>query len=112
MRILIARLHCSERLPRPFEARLIYISGSRDDFFRHNFLSFKKCDDRAAIRYLESSPPTVDLSRSLSGAGANFEDDINRCISNLQRVGLNRCIVFDLSKPEIPIWVVRVVVPD
>ncbi|HEX6508077.1 MAG TPA: YcaO-like family protein, partial [Chloroflexota bacterium] len=39
------------------------------------------------------------------------EDDIDLLLGRLQQAGLSQVIVFDLSRPDFPFSVVRVVVP-
>ena len=93
------------------QSRLVYIAGSRDDFFRHNYMRMKISDSREAIRAIQAMIPTVDARDRKSQATPTFEDDIHMALEKLRRVGLNQVIVFELTQPGFPIRVVKVVVP-
>ncbi len=93
------------------QGRLVFITGSRDDFFRHNYLRLKKGDDEQNVRILESVPPTVDARERKSEATDTFEGDIHILIEKLKRVGLDQVIVLDLTLPGLDIAVARVIVP-
>lgn len=93
------------------QARLVYISGSRDDFFRNNLVRFKKLDDGDAVRKMESREATADARERVSLATGTFEGDVGVCLARLRTVGLERCIVFDLAPSFSEIGVARVVVP-
>jgi ribosomal protein S12 methylthiotransferase accessory factor len=93
------------------QARLIYTAGSRDDLFHRHHLQFKKNDNQAAIRSLESIPTTVDAQDRESEAMPTFEEDIQVMIEKLGQVGLHQVIVLDLTRPGFNVSAVRVVVP-
>ncbi|KWT94651.1 YcaO-like family protein [Candidatus Magnetominusculus xianensis] len=93
------------------QGRLVYISGSRDDFFRNNLTGLKLSDNDRQIALLESVTPTIDMSGVKSESTDTFEEDILICLERLKRVGLNQVIVFDLTPEGYKVNVVRVVVP-
>jgi ribosomal protein S12 methylthiotransferase accessory factor len=93
------------------QGRLVYISGSRDDFYRYNLIGLQLSDNERQIELLESVPPTIDMSRLKSESTNTFEEDIIICLDRLKRVGLNQAIVFDLTPEGYKVNVVRVVVP-
>jgi len=93
------------------QARLIYIAGSRDDVFRHQYLRLKKPDDSFLKAAMKSMKPTVSGRDRISEATPTFEGDTNLALEKLKAVGLKQVIVVDLSCPGLPIHVVKVIVP-
>lgn len=93
------------------QARLIFIAGSRDDFFRHDYLRLKQGDDAATIQLIERLPATVDARARPSQATPTFEGDVGLVLERLRSVGLGQVIVFDLTHPEFEVSAVRVIVP-
>jgi ribosomal protein S12 methylthiotransferase accessory factor len=93
------------------QGRLVFIAGSRDDFFRHNYVRLKKGDDDQVIQRLEAIPATVDARERKSQATDTFEGDIHILIEKLKQVGLDQVIAFDLTLPNFDIAIARVLVP-
>jgi ribosomal protein S12 methylthiotransferase accessory factor len=93
------------------QARMIYVAGSRDDFFSHDFAQLKRRDDAQAVESLET------LRQAVHGGGerlttGTFEGDIHVIVERLRRAGLEQVLVVDLSRPDFPeVSVVRVIVP-
>jgi ribosomal protein S12 methylthiotransferase accessory factor len=92
------------------QARVIHISGARDDLLRSDYVRFKKIDHEAAIRQLEAEPATADARRP-SEATPTHHGDVQVLIERLQSAGMQRVAVFELPIPEGQLSVVRVVVP-
>lgn len=94
------------------QGRVVYISGSRDDLFRHNEVHLRNdVNDRAAIRMFEKMVPTVDARTRRSEATPTFEGDTLAALHKLKAAGLDQVIVVDLSRPDFPVNVVKVIVP-
>jgi len=93
------------------QSRLIYISGARDDIFRHDDRGFKVSDSSATIASLAGRAGTVDARDRASFATRSFEGDLQRLLGVVRRMGLEQVIVADLSHEELGIPVARVVVP-
>jgi len=94
------------------QGRAVYIAGSRDDFFRHNEVRLHHdVNEYAAQRLLTDFVPSVNGGERTSEATPTFEGDTLLAVQKLIRAGLDRVIVFDLSRPDFPIHVVKVVVP-
>ena len=93
------------------QGRLIYISGSRDDFFRCNYRRLKRGDDERTIDYIERSPETVDAGNRKNESSDTFEEDIIRVFEKLKKVNINQIIALDLTLPEFDIAVVRIIGP-
>jgi len=94
------------------QSRAVYIAGSRDDLFRHNEVHLRNdVNDHAARELLDQLPPTADARVRQSEATPTFEGDTLLAIEKLRRAGLHQVIVLDLSRPDFPIHVVKVIVP-
>jgi YcaO-like protein with predicted kinase domain len=93
------------------QARVIFVAGSRDDFFRHNYLSMKQGDDVSAIRDLERIPATVDGRHCRSSATATFQGDLQILLDRLRQIGISQVIVFELTEAPFTVAAVRVIVP-
>lgn len=93
------------------QSRLIYIAGSRDDYFRHDYLKHRMNDSDEDVQALDRQPAVVDLSGRQSESTPTFEGDIAVVLAKLARLGHHEVIVVDLSHEEIGVPVVRVIVP-
>jgi YcaO-like protein with predicted kinase domain len=93
------------------QGRLIYITGSRDDFFRHNYLRLKLNDSESTARMFDGMTPTLDAGARPSLATPTFEGDLHLIVDRLRAVGLHQVIVLDLTLPEFDVSVVRVLCP-
>jgi ribosomal protein S12 methylthiotransferase accessory factor len=91
------------------QGRTVYIAGSRDDAFRHNYLLPRDNESAAAV-FLRQEP-TVDARCRTSEATPTFEGDTNVALAKLRAAGIERAVVVDLSRPDFPIRVVKVIVP-
>jgi len=89
------------------QSRLTHIAGSRDDMFHYD--THANPDDvraSASILTRDSVPFTYsDFSRD------SFEDDIEMILQNLQAVGVESAVVVDLTRADVGIPVVKVIVP-
>jgi ribosomal protein S12 methylthiotransferase accessory factor len=93
------------------QGRLVFIAGSRDDFFRHDYLRNKQGDDAALIAAIEGIPSTVDARTRPSLATPTFEGDIAVILDHLRAVGIDQALVFDLTPSGIDVCAVRVLIP-
>ncbi|MEO5358278.1 MAG: YcaO-like family protein [Nitrospirae bacterium YQR-1] len=93
------------------QSRLLVIAGSRDEIFRHIFSAIKTYDNSANIRFFKNPCQTMSTLDKSNESTDTIEGDIQLCIKNLKLAGLNRIIVFDITRPDMEISVVRVVVP-
>lgn len=94
------------------QGRVVYIAGSRDDLFRYRDIHLRSDrNDYAARMMLEVLTPSVDARERRSEATPTFQGDTLRAIEKLQCAGLSSALVVDLSRPDFPINVVKVVVP-
>ena len=94
------------------QCRLTYISGSRDDLGRSSYehhlsLTTQQTDlARMAIRGPMRSFRAIPNFQS-----ATFNEDVAWELTRLRSAGIARVIVVDLTKPELGVPVVRVVIP-
>ena len=94
-----------------FQARLNFIAGSRDDIFRSAFVRSRADFSQTvqAIRYEQSACPIAPLRESR--AATSFEEDVTDLMESIQGAGLKFAIVCDLTPPDFPVSVVRVIIP-
>jgi ribosomal protein S12 methylthiotransferase accessory factor len=88
------------------------ISGSRDDMLYRDYRHCSNEDDRARFSLaVTSSTPTVDARERRSLSTPTFEGDVAVLCDALARIGVTQVIVVDLTRDEIGVPVVKVVVP-
>jgi thiazole/oxazole-forming peptide maturase SagD family component len=101
----------SRALTEAAQARLTLIAGSRDDFTPGYFRQLKDADvlathlarlDRAAARSF------ADVAHV---PAATIDDDVTNTLDRIKAAGVRRAILVDLTRPELRIPVVRMVVP-
>jgi ribosomal protein S12 methylthiotransferase accessory factor len=94
------------------QTRVTYIAGSRDDFFRHHYEQSTDESLLAGIEAeLDAASARQDFTQRPSLASDSFQQDIATLLEALTRVGIDSVVVVDLTKAEIGIPVVKVVVP-
>jgi len=94
------------------QTRLTYISGSRDDLSPEEFTQAGLHDKAASARdVLGGKSPTRDFLQVPTHSADTFEADLTWLIERLGSVGIGQVVAVDLTRPEIGIPVVRVVVP-
>lgn len=92
------------------QARLLLIAGSRDDYFGRDQRMNRFLGDNRR-RDFDAVPSTTDANLHVDAATASFDADINTVIERLLAAGLESVIVVDLSREDMGIPVVRVIVP-
>ncbi len=101
----------SRAMTEAVQGRTVIIAGSRDDFFQRDLRAVHLADAEAEIARMLARPATGRLDQYDDRSTASFEGDIALLLAALQSVGLDQAILLDLTKPEIGIPVVRIVVP-
>lgn len=94
------------------QSRLTIITGSRDDVSHGP--TGTAGDLEAARRFqarMRNAPPSRSFLDAPDHAGDTFEDDLGWLLGRLHASGLSQVVAVDLSKREIGIPVVRVVIP-
>ena len=94
------------------QSRVTFIAGSRDDMFRREYTSLQ-LDEGQRMRWQEltRSAKLHSFCMRSSIASDTFEGDVSTILSRLASVDVKSAIVVDLSKPQIGIPVVKVIVP-
>jgi ribosomal protein S12 methylthiotransferase accessory factor len=95
------------------QSRLTAIAGARDDL-RPDDYRVPNIEDALialALNALEAPRAARRFKDVPSRKNDNFESDLRDLLSSLRQAGLDRVIVFDLTRPQIGIPVVRVIVP-
>jgi ribosomal protein S12 methylthiotransferase accessory factor len=107
-----ARIAVMRALTEVAQSRLTQIHGAREDT-THADLRKKMGYERAKRinGYWYRDNGTVEYSTITSSDSDDFLTDINNIIAALEKKGLDRVIVVDLTREEIGIPVVRVIVP-
>jgi ribosomal protein S12 methylthiotransferase accessory factor len=95
------------------QSRLTLIAGSRDDVFRKEY-----CLDAGASRFVEhqrallrTQPPARPFGAVPSADFDSFNQDLDWLADRLAGIGIDRLISVDLTKAELGIPVVRVIIP-
>jgi ribosomal protein S12 methylthiotransferase accessory factor len=94
------------------QVRTNYITGVRDDLSPQEYTPSGMAEkQRYAMALMASSEPDRDFADGPGTDSETFEADITWMLDRIQAVGLSQVIVVDLTRSEIGIPVVRVVVP-
>jgi ribosomal protein S12 methylthiotransferase accessory factor len=94
------------------QSRLTFIAGSRDDCFYRSYEAFGNRDnlERGWKLHAQTSH-AVSFRAHAALDGPTFEDDVRTLVERLRGVGVTSAVVVDLSRGELGIPVVKVVVP-
>jgi ribosomal protein S12 methylthiotransferase accessory factor len=94
------------------QSRLTRIAGTRDDIRDEDFAALRSESrfTRAQAELAAPGPPPGRFARS-EASNATFEDDLRQLARRLTASGMPEVVVVDLSRPDLPLSVVRVVVP-
>jgi len=94
------------------QSRLTMISGSRDDLFYRDYVHCSNADDLARmIARVTTPPPALDFRARAPIATASFEGDLAVMLDRLRGIGIERAVAVDLSRDDVGIPVVKLVVP-
>jgi len=93
------------------QSRVTLIAGSRDDAFYDVYRSGSNEDDRRADAARLAEPTPVQFEARAARATDTFEDDLQIILDELGRAGIEQAAFVDLTRPELGIPVVKVVVP-
>jgi thioglycine synthase len=94
------------------QSRLTQIHGAREDTNVADFrrkIGYERT--KRMNRYWFESESEEDFATVASCDSDDFRKDIDRVVSSLAKAGLDRVIVVDLTRPNIGVPVVRVIVP-
>ena len=94
------------------QVRTTYIAGSRDDLHPSEFTPPAiEQKLRRARTLMTGRGPARDFRRVPSHDGESFADDLAWLLERLQAAGVGQVVAVDLTRPELAIPVVRVVIP-
>lgn len=98
----------SRALTEAAQSRLTFISGSRDDRTRSvRSLSVKAVERYDRLSRVEGT--RVPFRATPTFSGDTIEADLDHVLEHVRRVGADRVVLVDLSRPGLPISVVRVI---
>lgn len=102
----------SRTITEAVQTRLTYISGARDDLQTTEYgtdgLNEKY---QAAMKFIGTDTPARDY-RDISEFNANsIQEDLDWLLGQLQKIDIDKVICIDLTKTDIAINVVRVIIP-
>jgi ribosomal protein S12 methylthiotransferase accessory factor len=108
---LAPNIALSRAITEAAQARLTIIAGSRDDVFHAHFARQTNLEALKNLRERLLDKPGVRAFESRSHATDSFDGDVEVICAALKRVGLDSVIVVDLTRPELGVPVVKVIVP-
>lgn len=95
------------------QCRLTEISGSRDDVRHDDYVSNRDDDElREMAEMIAYPPPPVRFDARPSLATDTFQGDVDVLLESLRRAELESAVAIDLSRSDIGIPVVKVIVPE
>jgi YcaO-like protein with predicted kinase domain len=102
----------SRALSEAVQTRLTFIAGSRDDMRRDSYRMARDQDlCRDVYSELRKFEPSLRIDEVPSRATDTFEGDLEVLLAALRSAGHEQAVGIDLSKPDIGIPIVKVVVP-
>jgi YcaO-like protein with predicted kinase domain len=102
----------SRTITEAVQTRLTYISGARDDLLASEFEDGGLRDKyQSAKSFISNEVPTRLYSSIPDYSSELLSDDLSWLIGKLKRVGINQIISVDLTKSDIDIPVVRIIIP-
>jgi YcaO-like protein with predicted kinase domain len=93
------------------QVRTTYIAGSRDDLRPDSFTDAAIEAKLRRARALMAGGPQRDFGAVPNHDGASFEDDLAWLLARLRAAGIEQVVAVDLTRPDLAIPVVRVVIP-
>jgi len=109
---LVPEIALSRAIHEAIQCRLTAISGSRDDMFPTDYARYGQRDDLVRlVRDMTDPPAPLRFDPPRLPVSDYFEDDLETILARLRGVGIDSAVVVDLTRPEVGIPVVKVVVP-
>ncbi len=95
------------------QSRVTRIVGTRDDIQREDFEALQSDEKHEAHRAQMATPqvPPSRFGQDPPAAGVTLRDHVTWMCRRLRAAGVGPAIAIDLSRPELPISVVRTIVP-
>lgn len=109
---LIPEIALSRALTEAAQSRLTFISGARDDMRRDEYEHFLAEEQQAIwLDRIRLGASLRDFNEVVNWRGRSLRGDLSELRSRLANVGIDDVVVVDLTRADIGIPVVRVVVP-
>lgn len=109
---LVPEIALARALTEAAQSRLTFISGARDDMQREEYERFLTDQEQALwLDRIRLGAPVRDFNQINRWRGTSLRADLAELRHRLAQVGVEDVIVVDLTRPEIGIPVVRVIVP-
>ncbi|MGH6916599.1 MAG: YcaO-like family protein, partial [Geminicoccaceae bacterium] len=94
------------------QVRTTYIAGSRDDLHPDEFRAAAVEQKlRRARALMTGRGPRRDFRKVASYDGESFADDLAWLLARLRSAGIDRVVAVNLTRPDLAVPVVRVVIP-
>lgn len=94
------------------QSRVTMIAGSRDDLFPAEYASCRNLDDqRHMLEQFRTPPATREFGSCRDRSGDSFGHDMELVLAGLRGAGISQAIVVDLSREDLGVPVVKVIVP-
>jgi len=93
------------------QSRLTIIAGSRDDLSRSSYAVWRHPANAEQWRKDAADRGCVAFTSVPSFESDSFEQDVAQLLDAIARAGCDRVIVVELTRPEVGVPVVRVIVP-
>lgn len=109
---LVPEIALSRALTEAAQSRLTFISGARDDMRREEYDHFLAEEQQALwLNHIRLGATVRDFNQIRGWQGQSLRGDLGELRQRLANVGIEDVVVVDLTRAEIGISVVRVVVP-
>jgi ribosomal protein S12 methylthiotransferase accessory factor len=109
---LVPEIALARALTEAAQSRLTFISGARDDMQREEYERFLTDQEQALwLDRIRLGAPVRDFNQIARWRGTSLRADLAELRQRLSQVGIEDIVVVDLTRPEIGIPVVRVIVP-
>jgi len=109
---LVPEIALSRAIHEAIQCRLTMISGSRDDVFPTDYVKYSNRDDhRRFIQSIQQPAASLDFKPARLPVSEFFEDDLKTILDQLKKVDIKSVVVVDLTRDDIGIPVVKVIVP-
>lgn len=106
----VAEIALSRAIHEAVQSRLTIISGSRDDIFPRDYAGVADRSSQAAGAAGLREEGCMGL-RDSGTITSRFEDDLELILDRLRAIGISSVIAVDLSRSDVGIPVVKIVVP-
>jgi ribosomal protein S12 methylthiotransferase accessory factor len=93
------------------QSRLTYISGSRDDLFHERFRTLQRMEEERRLASHMTSVAARSFTEVPNIEHPTFNADLEDMLGRLRTAGLTEVAVFDLTRSDLGVPVVKVLVP-